>query len=132
MSRPSITVVEPRDLGERNWGVETLLIETEKWIGKRLDMIAGTAGNLQYHRWKEEAFHLHSGKATVEYDKDGSLVKLEMLPGMTVHVPPGAPHRVTAITDCVFYEWSNPVYSDRVRCEADYHEPEADGLPSTS
>jgi hypothetical protein len=46
-------------------------------------------------------------------------------------VPAGAPHRVRAMTDCTFYEWSTPVFNDRVRVELEYGEPEAGGLPTT-
>ena len=131
MTRPPIQIVPPRDLGPREWGTETLLVETPHYIGKRLEMRAGTAGGLQYHRQKDEAFLLVEGAAFVDSDEGGILARTYLKPGDMVRVPPGAPHRVTAVTYCLFYEWSTPHFNDRVRCEADYGEPEIGGLPTT-
>ena len=44
---PSIKLVQPQDMGPRDWGVETLIVQTEQYIGKRLEMRAGTAGGLR-------------------------------------------------------------------------------------
>jgi mannose-6-phosphate isomerase-like protein (cupin superfamily) len=101
-------------------------------VAKVLNMRAGTAGNLQAHQRKIETFFLFSGSAYVDYDKgDGKLTRMVMSAGMSVHVPVGAPHRVTAITDSTFFEASTPVFNDRVRLEKEYGEPDVDGLPTT-
>lgn len=132
MSRPPIEIVQPRDLGPREWGTETLIVETPHYIGKRLDMKAGSAGGLQYHVNKDEAFLLVDGFALVWFDDgNGALTMKHLVVGEMVHVPPGAPHRVMAVTDCVFYEWSTPHFDDRVRVEAEYGEPNTGGLPTT-
>jgi mannose-6-phosphate isomerase len=132
MPRPSIEIYHERDLGPREWGKETLIIECPHYIGKKLKMRAGTAGGLQYHREKVESFLLVDGYAWVDYDAgDGTLTSKRLFVGDMVHVPAGAPHRVRAMTDCVFYEWSTPVFNDRVRVEREYGEPEAGGLPTT-
>lgn len=132
MSRPSIQFVEPRDLGPRDWGTEELIVECEHYIGKRLTMKAGSAGGLQYHRRKVESFLLVSGFALVDYEgSPGALSKRHLQEGEMVHVPAGAVHRVYAVTDCVFYEWSTPVFDDRVRVEAEFGEAETGGLPTT-
>lgn len=132
MNRPPIQIVPPRDLGPREWGTETLIAQGDGYIGKRLDMIAGSAGGLQYHVEKDESFLLISGEARLDSDDGhGSLVSQTLTPGMMVRVPPGAPHRVTALTDCTFYEWSNPRFNDRVRVEREYGEAESGGLQTT-
>jgi mannose-6-phosphate isomerase-like protein (cupin superfamily) len=133
-SRPSIEVYVPRELTTRQhtWGREILVCEMRNFIGKILLMKAGQAGGLQAHVNKVEAFFLDEGQAWVDYDKgDGQLTRLVMSTGMTIQVPAGAVHRVTAITDCKFIEWSTPHFSDRVRLEAEYGEPEAGGLPTS-
>jgi len=134
--RPSIELFAPKELttAQHTWGREILVCEMPQFIGKILLMNAGAAGGLQYHRDKVEAFFLDEGQAFVDYDAgDGKLTRLVMAPGMTVQVPAGAVHRVTALTACKFLEWSTPVYNDRVRVEADYGEPEpTGGLPTTS
>lgn len=123
---------EPYDVGERTWGREVLIAHTPHYTGKILYMKAGHAGGLQYHVEKDETFHLVSGEALVDYDDGtGALVQLLMEPGMSVHVPPGAPHRVTAVSDCVFFEASTPHFDDRVRVEREYGERDTGGLPTT-
>ena len=61
---------------------------------------------------------------------DGRLLRIEMHPGESFHVPPGAVHRFTAITDCIGFEASTPQFEDRVRVEAEYGEPDVGGLPT--
>lgn len=130
---PSVEVFCPREIGKRDWGREILIAHTPHFIGKILLMKAGAAGGLQKHREKVESFFLDEGQAFVDYDAgDGTLTRLAMSPGMTIQVPAGAVHRVTAIVDCKFFEVSTPVFNDRVRCEAEYGEPDTGGLPSTS
>ena len=110
---------------DRVWGVEMFIAETEDYLGKVLYMRAGTAGGLQLHRTKDETFHLFSGRALVQSDDGtGELISAFMEAGESYRVPPGAPHKVTALTDCVFFECSLPVYDDRVRLEETY------GLPA--
>lgn len=132
MPRPTIELRAPHSVGERDWGFELLIAHTDTYIGKVLRMKAGKAGGLQYHVDKVETFHLFEGDAWVDYDAgDGKLTRMLMTSGMTVHVPAGAPHRVTAINDCTFFEVSTPHFDDRVRVEDEYGEPESGGLPST-
>ena len=131
MNRPEVEIFIPREVGPRTWGHEILIAQTPTYIGKILIMKAGSAGNLQYHVEKDETFFLYSGTCLVDSVKDGQLVRVEMHEGYSYHIPPGAPHRVTAVTDCVFFEVSTPHFDDRVRCEAEYGEPEVDGLPTT-
>ena len=133
MPRPSIELRAPIQVGKREWGHELLIAQTERYIGKVLVMREGSAGGLQFHREKVETFYLAGGRAFVDYDAgDGKLTRILMYPGMSVHVPAGAPHRVTAITECTFFEVSTPHFNDRVRVEAEYGEPETGGLPTTS
>lgn len=144
LKRVSIKRVEPRLLGPKDWGNEVLLVETPHYTLKRLEMKAGYGGPLQYHEVKEETFTLHEGEAFVDFDPDGyphdtslseeylgqmpprRLERVKMVRGETFHVPPGAVHRVIAISDCVFYEASLPVFDDRVGVSELY--PDADSL----
>lgn len=116
----------------REWGDEIFVAETDKYLGKVLQMRAGTKGGLQYHTEKDETFYLVSGRAIVRSDDGfGQLMSIMMLPGESYHIPPGAPHQVEAIEDCVFFEASTPHYDDRVRVEAEYGLPTGGGLPTT-
>ena len=117
---------------EREWGQEIFIAETPRYLGKVLKMHKGGRGGLQFHRRKDETFHLLSGKALVESDDGhGTLARRVMQPGESFHIPPGAPHRVTALEDCVFVEANTPHYDDRVRVEERYGEVAVGGLPTT-
>lgn len=112
---PHIQRVRPTILGPKDWGTELLVAHTDFYTGKVLYMNAGKTGPLQYHERKDETFHLFSGTALVEFAKDdGEIVQARMVAGESYHVPPGAVHRVEAVTDCVFFEASTPVFDDRV------------------
>ncbi len=116
----------------RDWGEEHLVIHTERFTGKLLKMKKGTRGGLQYHQKKDEAGYLISGEMSVEYDDgSGKLLSRKLGPGDSLYIPPGAVHRETALTDCVIFEISNPVFNDRVRVEEKYGEKIESGMPST-
>jgi len=122
----------PHDVGDRTWGREILIAHTPHYIGKVLHMRAGTKGGLQYHVEKDETFFLFSGSAIVRSDDGtGALVEHVMSPGEAFHIPPGAPHQVEAVEDCVFFEASTPHFDDRVRCEERYGKTCDGGLEST-
>lgn len=116
----------------RTWGEEIFIAETDRYLGKILRMKAGTAGGLQYHTEKDETFHLLAGRALVRFDDGhGQLQVVMMLPGESYHIPPGAPHQVEALENCVFLECSTPHYDDRVRVEERYGLKADGGLPTT-
>jgi len=120
---------EPK-IHERVWGQEIFIAETEHYLGKMLVMKAGTAGGLQAHVEKDETFYLLSGEAWVASDVNGKGEKLwyrRMTAGQAWHIPPGAAHKVEAITDCVFFEASTPHYDDRIRLEKQYGLPVPEG-----
>ena len=104
----------------RNGFTELIIAQTETYLGKILTYAKGYVGPLQYHVWKDETFYIFSGEAFVSFAYDDKLENRQVLPGMSFHVPPGAIHRVAAITDCVVFEVSNPVFNDRVNVEAEY------------
>lgn len=117
---------------QQPWGTETLVASTPEYTGKVLRYTAGKAGGLQYHRLKDETFYLYEGAGRLNYDDgSGTLMPLRMGPGDSVHIPAGAVHRFTAITDCIGFEASTNHENDRVRVEAEYGEPETGGLPTT-
>lgn len=114
---PVIRRFDPRELGPKPWGRELLVASTEHYTGKVLWMNAGKGGAFQYHRVKDEAFYLFSGTAVVKFRDSAGDQEVVIGPGDAYHVPPGAPHQVTAITNCVFFEASTPAFDDRVAVE---------------
>jgi mannose-6-phosphate isomerase len=106
---------QPRELGPKSWGTELVFAETPQYLGKVLTMRAGKGGPFQYHERKEESFFLLSGTAKLKYrTASGVDREVRMYAGEAYHVPCGAPHQVTAISDCVFVEVGLPVFEDRV------------------
>ena len=129
MTRIEPVTIEVKD---RVWGEEIFIAQTAHYLGKVLKMRAGTKGGLQYHVEKDETFYLLDGEALVRSDDGhGKLIETRMGAGEAYHIPPGAPHQVEAVTDCVFLEASTPHYEDRVRCEELYGRAFDGGLPST-
>lgn len=130
---PQVEFPEPKDMGPRIWGVETLLaVVSGKFSFKRLDMKAGSKGGLQYHHKKDECGYVLSGEMIVRFDVDGALGERILREGDVFHFPPGAVHQEEAVTDCVILEVSTPFGNDRVRVEDKYGLPKGEGLPSTT
>lgn len=113
--KPVIEEFLTRVLGPKSWGMEVLIAHTPQYLGKVLFMNKDHGGPLQYHERKDETFYLLSGEALITYhDAKGDRQTRKMHPGMSMHVPPGAVHQVTALEDCVIFEASTPVFEDRV------------------
>lgn len=115
------------------WGTETLIAEGPGYTGKLLFYKAGHAGGFQYHVEKDETFYLHRGRALVESVRDGLVHAVKMYACQSCHIPAGAPHKFTALTDCVVFEASTPHRNDRVNVAEELTGiPDPEGtLPST-
>jgi mannose-6-phosphate isomerase len=103
-----IAAVQPVTRVEKPWGHEEIFALVEgAYCGKTLHLTAGHALSLQYHEAKEETVAVQSGRIALEIGPaPESLTRLELGPGETVHVPPRAVHRMTALTDAVVLEAS--------------------------
>ena len=95
---------------DKPWGHEVIFAGIDgKYVGKIIHVTAGHAISLQYHLQKEETISVLSGAALVEHGPSADdLSSQHFGPGDTIHLPPGAVHRVTAITDLTFAEASTP------------------------
>jgi mannose-6-phosphate isomerase len=90
------------------WGYEQIFAAIQgKYVGKIIHVTAGQSLSLQYHERKEETICLISGEADIQYGAlGGELAVRRFGPGDAIHLPAGAVHRVTAISDIVFAEAS--------------------------
>jgi len=131
-ARPEFPQAEK--VGDRDWGEEDLLVLSPgKYIMKKMFVKAGFSGGLQFHRLKDEAGYLVSGKMIIRMDDgQGGLEEKIIGPGDVYRFPPGVVHQGEAITDCVVIEASTPHFNDRVRCEEMYGLSEEEGLPTTT
>ena len=105
---------------EKPWGYELHWAITERYVGKVLHVKAGHALSLQYHNVKDETIYLYSGRMLFEIERNGQLEKVDLQPGVAVHVTPKTVHRMTAIDDCDVLEVSTPELDDVVRLEDRY------------
>ena len=107
---------------EKPWGHELIWALTDTYCGKVLFVRAGESLSLQFHREKDEAWLVQSGRAKLELGHVGETVLKEEVigAGTAFHYPPGTVHRVTAIEDTTILEVSTPQLDDVVRLDDAY------------
>ena len=134
-SRPTAQFPESKTIGKREWGEEILLVHAPgAYIMKKLIIKAGKEGGLQFHRMKDEASYIVSGRLLVVYeDSSGNLSEKILESGECLHFPAGCIHKEVAITEVVIIEASTPIFNDRVRVESWFDHPGGEiGLPTTT
>jgi len=107
---------------EKPWGHELIWSKTDRYAGKILFVKAGESLSLQFHKVKDEAWDILSGRAELELGGPGeSILNSEVVAaGAAFHFPPGTVHRVTAVEDTTIFEVSTPELEDVVRLEDRY------------
>jgi mannose-6-phosphate isomerase len=112
---------EPRRV-EKPWGWELIWAHAEAYVGKILFVRAGHSLSLQFHREKDEAWYVQSGRAKLELGDSGDAVlNAEVIAaGACFRFRPGTVHRVTALEDTTIIEVSTPQLDDVVRLEDAY------------
>lgn len=101
---------------DKPWGREIWWAVTDKYVGKILEVRAGHALSLQYHREKLESLYFWQGEGELQLGEETMAIR----PGLAVTVPPGTRHRVAAASDLVIFEVSTPQVEDVVRLEDRY------------
>jgi mannose-6-phosphate isomerase len=107
---------------EKPWGHELIWAQTERYAGKILFVRAGESLSLQFHKVKDEAWYVLSGRAELELGALGERVLNREIvgAGAAFHFPPGTVHRLTAVEDTTILEVSTPQLDDVVRLEDRY------------
>jgi mannose-6-phosphate isomerase len=107
---------------EKPWGYELIWSKTEHYAGKILFVRAGESLSLQFHKVKDEAWYVLSGRAELELGAPGERVlNSEVVgAGAAFRFPPGTVHRLTAVEDTTILEASTPQVDDVVRLEDRY------------
>jgi mannose-6-phosphate isomerase len=126
LSSPNLTGVDrfaflPRRV-EKPWGHELIWALTDDYCGKVLFVRAGHSLSLQFHREKDEAWYVQSGRAKLELGEAGQATLAEEIvsPGASFRLPPGTVHRITALEDTTVLEVSTPHLDDVVRLDDEY------------
>ena len=109
------TVIKP-------WGQEEILMQTNKYVMKRITITRGHRLSLQYHELKEETIYVISGTLIIWKSKE-FYDHITLCPGKTFHVKPGDVHRfgATEQSDVVILECSTTELTDVVRLADDYN-----------
>ena len=107
---------------EKPWGHELIFAVTERYAGKLLFVKAGESLSLQFHKVKDEAWYVLSGRAELELGAPGErMLASEVVgPGAAFRFQPGTVHRVGALEDTTILEVSTPELDDVVRLEDRY------------
>jgi len=107
---------------DKPWGYELIWARTDIYVGKVLFVRAGHSLSLQFHREKDEAWYVQSGRARLELGDVGDpVLKDEVVgAGAAFRYVPGTVHRVTALEDTTILEVSTPQLDDVVRLEDAY------------
>lgn len=78
---------------EKKWGVEYVYINEPEYCFKRLVVYPGHQSSLHYHKKKKETFIVECGTGTLEMVKRGEEKTYDLIPGTTITITAGTPHR---------------------------------------
>ncbi|MDI3317324.1 MAG: cupin domain-containing protein [Bacillota bacterium] len=116
MSETKPLVDTPARTVEKPWGREIWWAQTDRYVGKIIEVKAGGSLSLQYHERKMESMYFVEGSGTLLLgDRE-----IPIRPGLHVTIPPLTRHRVIATRDTRFFEVSSPEVEDVVRLEDAY------------
>ena len=101
---------------DKPWGREIHLAVEDEYVGKILEVKAGSRLSLQYHEKKKETMYVLDGKLKLTLDGETEVVG----PGKAVTITPSMRHRVEAVEDSRIIEVSTTELDDVVRVEDDY------------
>ena len=100
----------------KHWGIEHLLVKTDKYVMKRLEILPGKSLSKQYHEHKYETLHVVEGCGYAEINGEFRTITV----GDTIDLPPKTIHRIMASDSCwrlVIIEASTIELNDVVRLE---------------
>jgi mannose-6-phosphate isomerase len=102
---------------DKPWGQELwIAYDNGRYGGKFIGIDAGKRLSKQYHEKKHETLFLLTGEAEIEMTGETRIYHQKDI----IVIPPNVIHRIKAITDCIFIEFSSPELDDRIMLEDDY------------
>ncbi|MDD9954058.1 MAG: ectoine synthase [Candidatus Woesearchaeota archaeon] len=105
-----------RKVVKKPWGSEEVVVVTDKYAMKFLNIDAGEHFSLQYHKEKMETMLVVSGCGKILLDDE----EHDLTEGKIVHIMPPSTHRITAVENLRLLEVSTPELWDVVRLEDKY------------
>jgi len=99
----TIVRAHERNVTEKYWGYEELIINTDSYCGKRLVLKEGYRCSYHYHKIKDETFYILSGEMHLELDEENIVLHSRD----SIRILPGQKHRFSAPSgNVVFIEVS--------------------------
>ncbi len=107
---------------EKPWGYELIICTNKNYTGKIIHINKGFRLSKQYHKKKQETLYLLKGDAKIQVDNTTRDIcqPLKIEDGAVIEIPPKTIHRIKAIKDCTFIEFSTSQLTDVVRLEDDF------------
>ncbi|HLC58153.1 MAG TPA: PfkB family carbohydrate kinase [Candidatus Nanoarchaeia archaeon] len=110
ISKPGVAVITKQELSEENsiqvikkaWGEEHIIVNNEKYCGKKMMINQGFYSSYHMHKIKEETFYIAEGQLEVIHNGGYCQVKQ----GETLHIKPGEYHSFRALQNTTFFEFS--------------------------
>jgi len=90
---------------KRPWGTFEVISDTKLYKVKKLTIFRGQSISLQYHNYRNEIWHIISGKGIVVNYKKGEInQEFKYFSGCTFEIPQGNVHKIIANTETVVFE----------------------------
>lgn len=103
------------------WGSEELIEINERYVVKKLTMMAGHRCSLQFHNKKCETIYVLTGRLNIYSGENYTeLTVKEFRAGEHITLTPGVVHRMEALENSIYLEASTPELDDVVRISDDY------------
>ncbi len=107
---------------DKPWGKEEVIEINDKYMVKKLTMLAGKKCSLQYHNFKKETIYVLTGKLKIYTGTSKTdLVSKIYSSGDSITLSPGQIHRMEGVVDSIYLEASTPEMDDVVRIADDYN-----------
>tara|TARA_R100000808_G_C2129563_1_gene139030 strand:+ start:1046 stop:1405 length:360 start_codon:yes stop_codon:yes gene_type:complete len=112
-----------RTIVDKPWGYEEIIVNTDKYVMKRLFIKAGERLSRQFHKKKDETIYVSKGLLLLdlsENDSESNILKLSE--GKSWRIKPMTIHRFCAPDNqnVELFEVSTPELDDVIRLSDDY------------
>jgi len=106
-------MIDSRIKTEKGWGYE-IMITNGKYCGKILHFNEGGKFSMHYHMIKDETWYVKEGSFIYKWidTMTANVYEEEINVGDVIHITPGLPHQLIAITEAEIFEESTEHYED--------------------
>ena len=93
---------------EKAWGYELVITNNKDYCGKILHFNEGHKFSMHYHMIKDETWYVNSGNFIYKWidTNSANVYEESLLCGDVIHIHPGLPHQLIAVTEGEIFEVS--------------------------